>query len=93
MIMGADYFESEEQRAATAAAGGVPLGIGEGSIISNAIIDKNARIGKVRAAPRVAAFWWLQTLFVGGIADRRCNVLQLPSCVAAECAHHQQGRH
>jgi glucose-1-phosphate adenylyltransferase len=47
MIMGADYYESAEQRAAVLAAGGVPLGIGEGSIISNAIIDKNARVGKV----------------------------------------------
>jgi glucose-1-phosphate adenylyltransferase len=26
--------------------GGVPVGIGEGCTISNAIIDKNARIGK-----------------------------------------------
>jgi glucose-1-phosphate adenylyltransferase len=45
--MGCDYYESEEQRAAITKAGGVPLGIGEGSTIQNAIIDKNARIGKV----------------------------------------------
>lgn len=46
MIMGADYYESEEQLAATIAAGGVPIGIGENTVISNAIVDKNARIGK-----------------------------------------------
>ena len=47
LIMGADYYESNEQRAAILAAGGVPVGIGEGCTITNAIIDKNARIGKV----------------------------------------------
>lgn len=46
MVMGSDYYESEEQVAQLKAAGGVPLGIGEGSFITNAIIDKNARIGK-----------------------------------------------
>lgn len=46
MIMGADYYESDEQRAALAAEGKVPLGIGENSLIANTIVDKNARIGK-----------------------------------------------
>jgi glucose-1-phosphate adenylyltransferase len=46
MIIGADYYESDEQKAKVIAEGGVPVGIGEGSVISNAIIDKNARIGK-----------------------------------------------
>jgi glucose-1-phosphate adenylyltransferase len=46
MIIGADYYETAEQRAALLAAGKVPIGIGAGSIISNAIIDKNGRIGK-----------------------------------------------
>jgi UDP-3-O-[3-hydroxymyristoyl] glucosamine N-acyltransferase len=44
--MGADYYESEEQRKRVAAEGAVPLGIGAGSIIKNCIVDKNARIGK-----------------------------------------------
>lgn len=46
MVMGADYYESESQLASTLASGGVPIGIGEGTVITNAIIDKNARIGK-----------------------------------------------
>ena len=46
MVMGADSYESEEQRAALLAEGKVPIGIGEGTVIKNAIIDKNARIGK-----------------------------------------------
>jgi len=46
MIIGADYYETEEQREALLAEGKVPVGIGAGSVIKNAIIDKNARIGK-----------------------------------------------
>lgn len=39
IIMGADFYESENR-------GKIPLGIGEGTIIEKAIIDKNARIGR-----------------------------------------------
>jgi glucose-1-phosphate adenylyltransferase len=46
MIIGADYYESEEQRAELLAAGKVPIGIGANTQISNAIVDKNGRIGK-----------------------------------------------
>lgn len=46
--MGSDFYESDEQRASLLASGEVPVGIGSGCIITNAIIDKNARIGKVR---------------------------------------------
>jgi len=46
MIIGADYYESEEQKKALMAAGKVPIGVGENSIIKNTIVDKNARIGK-----------------------------------------------
>ena len=46
MLIGADYYESEEQRKALFEAGRIPMGIGENSVISNTIVDKNARIGK-----------------------------------------------
>ena len=46
MIIGADFYESDEQKAKVIAAGGIAVGIGEGCTISNAIVDKNARIGK-----------------------------------------------
>ena len=46
MLIGADYYESEEQRRALFEAGRIPMGIGENSVISNTIVDKNARIGK-----------------------------------------------
>lgn len=46
MIIGADYYESPEQREELLAKGGVPLGIGENSKIHNSIVDKNARVGK-----------------------------------------------
>ncbi|MDX2226492.1 MAG: glucose-1-phosphate adenylyltransferase [Verrucomicrobiae bacterium] len=39
LLMGADYYESEQP-------GAIPLGIGEGTVIKTSIIDKNARIGK-----------------------------------------------
>ncbi len=45
IVMGADFYEVHEGRAAVEAAGGIPLGIGEGASIQQAIIDKNARIG------------------------------------------------
>lgn len=45
MIIGADYYESVEQREALLAAGRIPIGIGQNSVISNTIVDKNARIG------------------------------------------------
>ena len=45
LVMGADSIESERERAVVRAHGGVPLGIGRGSSVSNAILDKNVRIG------------------------------------------------
>lgn len=46
MVMGADYYESDQQREKLLSQGKIPIGIGENSIISNTIVDKNARIGK-----------------------------------------------
>ncbi len=46
VVMGADYFESAEEKARHEALGVPPIGIGEDSEIRNAIIDKNARIGR-----------------------------------------------
>ena len=44
-VMGADYYQSINDMEADAR-GGIPrIGIGEGAVIRNAIIDKNARIG------------------------------------------------
>ena len=44
-IMGADYYQTLEDMEADLAAGQPWIGVGEGSIIRRAIIDKNARIG------------------------------------------------
>ncbi len=46
IIMGADEYERQKDRATNTAAGLPPLGIGNGSVISGAIIDKNCRIGE-----------------------------------------------
>jgi len=46
IIMGADYYESEEDREQNVKLDRPDLGIGEGSIIEAALVDKNARIGR-----------------------------------------------
>jgi hypothetical protein len=46
LYIGADEYETDAERAGILANGGVPIGIGENTVIRNAIIDKNARIGK-----------------------------------------------
>jgi glucose-1-phosphate adenylyltransferase len=44
-LMGADYYQSIEDMRADYAAGVPRIGIGEGTVIKRAIVDKNARIG------------------------------------------------
>lgn len=46
IIMGADYFETEQALAENRRLGRPPMGIGWGSIVEGAIIDKNARVGR-----------------------------------------------
>ena len=46
IIMGADYMETEQELATIKAEGKVPVGIGSGSLIDGAILDKNCRIGR-----------------------------------------------
>ncbi len=45
IVMGADYYQTTEDRDADARQGVLPIGIGDRTRISNSIIDKNARIG------------------------------------------------
>ena len=44
-IMGTDRYQSLEEIEIDLAAGNPPIGIGEGCVINNSIIDKNCRIG------------------------------------------------
>ena len=46
ILMGADHFETEEDKAENLRLGRPHIGIGKNSVIHGAIIDKNARIGK-----------------------------------------------
>ncbi len=46
LIMGADKLELESERIAALKAGIPAMGIGENSVIRNAIVDKNVRIGR-----------------------------------------------
>lgn len=45
-VMGADTYELDEDRAQDAASGLPMVGIGDGTVIENAIIDKNSRVGR-----------------------------------------------
>ena len=45
VLMGSDYFETEVDKAENVRLGRPNIGIGDGSVIEQAIIDKNARIG------------------------------------------------
>ncbi|MDP2309326.1 MAG: glucose-1-phosphate adenylyltransferase [Pseudomonadota bacterium] len=45
VMMGADYYEDDEVRAANLQRGIQPVGVGRGCVIERAILDKNARIG------------------------------------------------
>lgn len=46
MMMGADYYQTEEEIASLLADGKVPVGVGANTKIWNCIIDKNAKIGR-----------------------------------------------
>ncbi|MGB5134812.1 MAG: glucose-1-phosphate adenylyltransferase [Prochlorococcaceae cyanobacterium] len=46
LVMGSDYFESSEERSVLRERGGTPVGIGRGTTIRGAIVDKNVRIGR-----------------------------------------------
>ncbi|GBF92767.1 ADP-glucose pyrophosphorylase large subunit [Raphidocelis subcapitata] len=46
ILFGCDEFELAAERTAELAAGEVPLGVGAGSVVRRAIIDKNVRIGR-----------------------------------------------
>ena len=54
IVMGGDYFETDGDLAENKQLGRPAMGIGEGTVIEGAIIDKNARIGRnvrIRALP------------------------------------------
>jgi len=46
LLIGADHYETLDEMRATEARGVPPIGIGTESVIENAIIDKNARVGR-----------------------------------------------
>ncbi len=46
VLMGADFYETDGERAENRQLGRPDIGIGENAVIKGAIIDKNARIGK-----------------------------------------------
>jgi glucose-1-phosphate adenylyltransferase len=46
LVMGNDFFESSQERAVLRERGGTPLGVGRGTTVKRAILDKNVRIGR-----------------------------------------------
>ena len=61
VMMGADHYERDSVRVEKRDRLGLPaLGVGENSTVTNAIIDKNARIGKgVRLSPKGCEDGWV----------------------------------
>ena len=45
VIMGTDFYETPAQLEANREAGRPPIGIGDGAVIENAIVDKNCHVG------------------------------------------------
>ncbi len=45
LVMGSDFFESSDERITLRNGGGIPLGVGAGTTVKRAILDKNTRIG------------------------------------------------
>lgn len=74
--MGADYYESENKKAAKLRNGEVPVGVGENCVITNAIIDKNAGIGKVSRDPEPC---------VSSLTDKGVRSEAVGSAVVEEC--------
>ena len=46
LVLGADYYETLDEIARSGPRGVPPIGIGEGSVVEHAIVDKNVRIGR-----------------------------------------------
>ncbi|MEM9701200.1 MAG: glucose-1-phosphate adenylyltransferase [Planctomycetota bacterium] len=46
VIMGADFYQENWHRRDDFTAGRPPIGVGDGSVVENAIVDKNCRIGR-----------------------------------------------
>ncbi len=78
LVMGADYYESAEERDAKQQNGIPPVGIGANSHIRNAIVDKNARIGRnvkllnkdhIQEAEREDVGYWITNGIVTVIKD------------------------
>jgi glucose-1-phosphate adenylyltransferase len=70
VMMGADYYESLEEKAENAKRGRCPIGIGRNCIIRNAILDKNVRVGdgvRILNEPGLANFVHDRYSIVDGI--------------------------
>jgi len=75
IVMGSDYYETEEQLAINVTEGRPHLGLGKGCRISGAIIDKNARIG---AGCVLAAAGKADGTYANGAVVIRDGVLVVP---------------
>ena len=58
-MMGADCYETLEAKSLVQNLDFVPIGVGDGTLVEEAIIDKNARIGKnVMLSPKGLSDGW-----------------------------------
>jgi glucose-1-phosphate adenylyltransferase len=62
ILMGNDYYETMDSIASSRSCGDPPLGVGDGSCIENAIVDKNCRIGRgVKVVNEKGVDWTAET--------------------------------
>lgn len=92
ILMGADYYD-DETCADSPTDGSIPIGIGEGSTIDGAIIDKNAHIGRgvtIRPFPRDCEDIDHENWFVrdGVVVIPKNGVLQPGTSIGPELVEH-----
>ena len=67
VLIGADRFETDPERAANRQRGVPDIGIGDNSVIEKAIVDKDCRIGR-NVHITITAAWWTARATTGSSA-------------------------
>jgi glucose-1-phosphate adenylyltransferase len=69
ILMGNDFYEAAESLSACRFNGDPPLGVGDGTLIEGAIIDKNCRIGRNVRVVNEKGLDWAEETLCGMIRD------------------------
>ena len=80
-MMGSDYYETLEECAFVP--GCLPMGVGDGSVVRHAIVDKNARIGQ--NVKVISVNWGNARRLPTGVGDGRVHVVRHAIVDKNEC--------